>query len=209
MTPKRNATVLAWPSLAHLCHARLAMSDVSIRNDARSFTRLQSSVCDRVIASLSAYPERRKKVVSILRGECRVSLRMMDWMVTSHSRTISLRIRSPDGHQVYVHDEYRSILNAYRRRHFDPFRRTIKTESGLPDTSLCRLHVQSAGTEEVFDTSIGQLNFLEWATRCGVVEYVEANREALESAMNKATAAIRDKRADRPTQMSKCYAYEI
>lgn len=207
MTSKCNDTALALPALAYLCHARLTMPDVSIQNDTHSFTRLQSSVCDRVIASLSVYPERRRKVVSILRGECRVSLRMMDWMVTSHSRAIALRIRSPDDQQVYVHDEYRSILNAYRRRHFDPFRRTIKTKS-LSDTSLCRLHVKSAGTEEVFDTSIGQLNFLEWATRCGVVAYVEENREALESAMNKTTVAIRDKRADRP-QMSKCYAYEI
>lgn len=189
------------------------MPAASVSKDAPAFTRLQQSVCDRVIESLSVHPERRKTVASILRGGCGVSLRMMDWMVTNHSRAVSLRIRSPQGEQVYVHDEYRSILNAYRRRHFDPFRRTVKAVSGRPDTSLCRLHVQTAGAEEVFHTSIGQLNFLEWAARSGVVAYIEANREALETAMNKATTAVREKRADtdasHATRMSKCYAYEI
>ena len=187
------------------------MAHVGIETHVTPFTVLQQSIADRVLASLRAHPARRATVVAILRGDCPVSLRMMDWMVTNYARTVSLRILSPENEPVYVHDTYRAILNAYRRRHFDPFRRTVKTSTGLPDSSLCRLRVASEGAREVFDTSVGQLNFLEWAARSGVVAYVESHKPELETAMNRAALVARqqDAPARRADGLSKCHAYEI
>lgn len=127
-----------------------------------------------------------------------VSLRLLDWLVTNYSKKNRSVCVDGDGRVRNIHFEYRSALHAYRRRNFDPFRR--------------RQRIRAHGVE----TTIGQLNFLQWAHKCGVLAFASENIATIEADMSAVCAASKKRRADpnsRRCELStpshlKCAIYE-
>ena len=107
------------------------------------------------------------KILNIINGEAKVSLRIIDWFVTNYAKknNISYNIFDKNTNSIkkfIVHIDYKSQLKAYSKKYFDPFcRRNIIKFYGL-------------------NTTIGQLNFFKWFISKKVIDYVYNNLNDIE-----------------------------
>ena len=118
--------------------------------------------------------EHLKKVQTILEGESRISLRLLDWRVTNYAKKHNVSY-VVGGRHVIVYLAYKSHLKAYSKKMFDPF---------------CRWkRIQFMG----MDTTVGQLNFFEWAIQDDVLKYLEENYDAVHADMEACSTTIQPK----------------
>lgn len=121
---------------------------------------------------LTAWYNDARRIEDILRpmtGRPRpghLSLRMLEWFVRSFARRRNISVSS-DGSLRNVSSLYRQWLGHYTRNLFDPFRRHARV---LVD-DLCGGYVSS---------TCGQLNFLYWAEKFGVLAKALEHRESIE-----------------------------
>jgi len=106
-----------------------------------------------------------EKVKSILDGTSQLSLRLIDWFVTNYAKKYNVAYLTRTQKHVIVYLSYKSHLKAYSKKMFDPFCRWK------------RIKFQN------FETTVGQLNFFEWAISDDVLDYLEKNREAVQADM--------------------------
>ena len=108
-----------------------------------------------LLSSLTKFfevPENREQLHDILGNGKGPSLRRLEWFVTNYSKTNHVSFTAPNGKVFTVHVAYKSSLDGYSKKLFDPFCRTERIEfQGL--TTTC-----------------AQLNFLRWAISNGIVE---------------------------------------
>ncbi len=101
----------------------------------------------------------------------KLSLRALDWLVTNYSKKnpIIYKVNPPGLPErvVNIYSEYKTWLWKHRRSHFDPFRRRQ------------RLSFTLDGVE--YTTTVGQLNFMYWASRYGVLDYARSHLADIES----------------------------
>lgn len=99
----------------------------------------------------------------------RVSLRCIEWLVVNYSKTFPILLPHPskDSHMTSIYTAYKTWLWRYRRTLFDPFRRRHRVCFKLDDVT--------------YSTTLGQLNFMYWAHRYGVLEYARVHQEAIEN----------------------------
>lgn len=102
-----------------------------------------------------------QKVQDILEGKSNLSLRLIDWFVTNYAKKFNTTFLTSSGKHVIVYLSYKSHLKAYSKKMFDPFCRSK------------RIKFQG------FETTVGQLNFFEWAITDEILEYLEKNYEAV------------------------------
>jgi hypothetical protein len=112
-----------------------------------------------------------KKMLSIVTGESKVSLRIVDWFATNYAKKYYTLLQHDDGKRFKVYFDYKLKLKAYSKKRFDPFCRWERINMPYKD-----------GTS--IETTIGQLNFFKWAIENGVVQYIEDNYETIEHDMN-------------------------
>lgn len=106
-----------------------------------------------------------KIVRDILDGTSDISLRLIDWFVTNYSKKYNTSFVTPDKKHVVVYLSYKSHLKAYSKKRFDPFCRWK------------RIQFQN------METTVGQLNFFEWAITDGVLKYIVENHELIHKDM--------------------------
>lgn len=113
------------------------------------------------------------RLLSIINGTSKISLRLIDWFITNHCKTHrDVVIQSDEDKHVYnVYQNYRSQLKAYKKIKFDPFRRRQRI-------------VFFYGDDEHLNTTVGQLNFFKWAIENNILEFISNNIEYLEDCMN-------------------------
>jgi hypothetical protein len=111
-----------------------------------------------------------KKMISIITGDSRISLRIVDWFATNYAKKY-YTVYDVNNKRFKVYNDYKLNLKAYSKKRFDPF---------------CRWERISIPYEkDVFiQTTIGQLNFFKWAIQNGIVTYIENNYAEIESDMN-------------------------
>lgn len=116
-------------------------------------------------------------MVSIIIGESRVSLRILDWFVTRYSSKYKISYHNSHDyepeHVFNVHISYKAQLKSYKKRYFDPFRRRRK----FP------YNYDRSDKTKILHTTIGQLNFFKWALSNCIIEYVENNYDVITKAM--------------------------
>lgn len=129
-------------------------------------------------------PERVKSVLlPVLDDEVvnPVSLRALDWLVTNFAKKHRIVYKvTPPGmpEELFnVFTSYHNWLWNYRRKNFDPFRRRQRVYVCL-----------DAYNKKAHATTVGQLNFLYWASIYGVLDYARAHIKELEEDM---TGAMR------------------
>ena len=119
------------------------------------------------------------KMMRIINGESKISLRIVDWFVTNFAKkyytvyeldtevahTASEKIRFK------VYNDYKLRLKAYSKLNFDPFCRWSRISIPYDENS-------------VMETTIGQLNFFKWAIEHKIVDYIEAHYQDIENDMN-------------------------
>jgi hypothetical protein len=108
-----------------------------------------------LLASLSKFfevPENREQLHNIIGHGRGPSLRKLEWFVTNYSKTNHVTYTAPNGKMFTVHVAYKSSLDGYSKKLFDPFCRTERIDfQGLK-------------------TTCAQLNFLRWAISNGIVD---------------------------------------
>ena len=113
------------------------------------------SKSDLLLSSLTKFfeiPENREQLHDILGHGKGPSLRKLEWFVTNYSKTNHVSFTAPNGKVFTVHVAYKSSLDGYSKKLFDPFCRTERIDfQGL--TTTC-----------------AQLNFLRWAISNGIIE---------------------------------------
>jgi len=109
-------------------------------------------------------PDNLTIVKRILTGESSISLRLIDWFVTNYAKKYNIAFMSNNKH-VIVYLAYKSHLKAYSKKMFDPFCRWKRI----------KFHD--------FETTVGQLNFFEWAITDNILKYLETNQEQIHSDM--------------------------
>lgn len=109
--------------------------------------------------------ENIQKVKDILEGKSNLSLRLIDWFVTNYAKKFNTSFLTKSQKHVIVYLSYKSHLKAYSKKMFDPFCRSR------------RIKFQG------FDTTVGQLNFFEWAITDDILDYLEKNYEAVHADM--------------------------
>lgn len=109
-------------------------------------------------------------IIPIINGHSPISLRLIDWFVTNYSKKYFTTYNVNDK-RFQVYTEYRLKLKAYKKRRFDPFCRWDRINFPYKDD----LHIL---------TTIGQLNFFQWAVNNNIIEYITHNKEIIEQDMN-------------------------
>jgi hypothetical protein len=115
------------------------------------------------------------KMLAIINGESRISLRIVDWFATNYAKKYYTLYDLDDlddstkRFKVYV--DYKLKLKAYSKRRFDPFCRWERINIPYKEDNFIQ-------------TTIGQLNFFKWALEYGVVKYIEENYAQIEKDMN-------------------------
>ena len=118
-----------------------------------------------------------QKMMHIINGETKISLRIVDWFVTNYAKKYYTVYELPDqrnpkeSQRFKVYNDYKLKLKAYSKRRFDPFCRWERISIPYND-------------EKIMETTIGQLNFFKWALENKVVDYIEENYEVIEKDMN-------------------------
>tara|TARA_Y100000992_G_scaffold294289_1_gene253863 strand:- start:3685 stop:4314 length:630 start_codon:yes stop_codon:yes gene_type:complete len=115
------------------------------------------------------------KMLSIINGESKISLRIIDWFATNYSKKnyIVYNILKDNNKEerFKVYDDYKLKLKAYSKKRFDPFCRWERIT--IP-----------YGDNKCIQTTLGQLNFFKWALENKIIQYIEENYENIETDMN-------------------------
>ena len=120
------------------------------------------------------------RMMNIIQGESRLSLRIIDWFVTNYAKMYFMVYELPDGTRFKVHNEYKLKLKAYQKKNFDPFCRWERIRIPYDD-------------HNELETTIGQLNFFKWSFENGVIDYIENHYEEIEADMNSRNSIAKKK----------------
>jgi hypothetical protein len=112
-----------------------------------------------------ANEENLNLVRSILDGSSNLSLRLIDWFVTNYSKKYNTSYVTKEKKHIVVYLSYKSHLKAYSKKMFDPFCRWKRIQF------------------QEMETTVGQLNFFEWAITDGVLKYIMENHELIHKDM--------------------------
>jgi hypothetical protein len=112
------------------------------------------------------------KLIEIISGKSKLSLRILDWFVTKYSKKkIDCGINI-NNEPLDVRISYKSQLKSYKKKYFDPFRRYKKF-----------IYTFSV-TDKTIVTTIGQLNFFKWVFTTNILHFVEKNLKIISKEMN-------------------------
>ena len=106
-------------------------------------------------------PKNQEQLFDILEHRKGISLRKLEWFVTNYSKAKQVTYTAPNGKMFTVHVAYKSSLDGYSKKLFDPFCRTER--------------IQFKG----LTTTVAQLNFLRWCLTNGIVSYLLTEKELL------------------------------
>jgi hypothetical protein len=125
--------------------------------------------------------------MSIINGESRISLRIIDWFITNYSKLYYTIYEVPtnDGSTIRfkVHDQYKLKLKSFSKKRFDIFCRHQRI-SILYDKENS-LYLES---------TIAQMNCFKWVIENRILEYIEEHYNEILSDMNARNSTTLSKR---------------
>ena len=123
----------------------------------------KSNILLNSIDSFYEIDENRIILKQILNKSGGISLRNLEWFITNYSKKNNLSYKTGDGKLFSVHCAYKSSLDGYSKKLFDPFCRSSKISYVMP------------GTSDEIHTTVAQLNFIRWC----INEYIKENKSKL------------------------------
>ena len=111
------------------------------------------------------------KMMKIINGESKISLRIVDWFVTNYAKKNFTVYELGQTHRFKVYNDYKLKLKAYSKKRFDPFCRWERISIPYDENSY-------------METTIGQLNFFKWAIENKIIDYIQDNYSQIELDMN-------------------------
>jgi hypothetical protein len=112
------------------------------------------------------------RVRAIITGESRVSLRLIDWLVTNYAKKHNVSYLTKSGRHVIVYLAYKAHLKAYSKKMFDPFCRWKRIQF------------------MEMNTTVGQLSFFEWAIQDEVLNYLEEHFDEVQKDMDECSTTM-------------------
>lgn len=167
-----------------------------LNNEYYTYTSSANTQDDLLLNNLMRFyetPENMNTIQTIVNGESKISLRIIDWFVTNyakkHDTEYVIRMRTGilkdliEDCKFKVYHRYKLQLKAYSKKRFDSFCRWDRIS--IP----CR---KMDTDEECFmETTIGQLNFFKWAIDNRILDYIEQNYADIEKDMNSRNSSSR------------------
>jgi hypothetical protein len=153
----------------------------------------QNDLLMRTLTEFYNKKENIDRMIKIINGESKISLRIVDWFVTNFAKKyytvyeLPIKKDSLQMQRFKVYNDYKLKLKAYNKKRFDPFCRweriTIPYDSNF------------------IETTIGQLNFFKWAIENDIIKFIEENYEDIEKDMNhrNSTSKKKDSLENLPT----------
>ena len=120
-----------------------------------------------------------QKMLSIINGESKISLRIIDWFTTNYAKKYFTKYNI--NKRFIVYEDYKLNLKAFKKQRFDPFCRWERIQVPF-------------GTDSSIETTIGQLNFFKWALENKIIDYIENNYQVIEEDMNNNNSLSRSKK---------------
>ena len=128
-------------------------------------------------------------MLNIINGESDISIRVLDWFVANYSKKNNTVYKIKNNGRedyFYVNNEYKNQLNGYSKLYFDPFCRKKKV--------IYTYKSKNNGKDINFLSSIGQLNFFQWAIRNKVIVYVKLHIKEIEQDMKETSRKNKEKK---------------
>lgn len=125
-----------------------------------------------------------KKMISIVNGESKISLRIVDWFVTNYAKKyftvyeVKNEIGEPERFKVY--NDYKLKLKAYSKKRFDPFCRWERIQFPYDENNFV-------------ETTIGQLNFFKWSLENNIIQFIEQNYNHIDEDQNNRNSTSKKK----------------
>ena len=118
------------------------------------------------------------KMINIINGTSKISLRIVDWFVTNYSKknyiiyTLVNSLNNNNNNERFkVYNDYKLKLKAYSKKKFDPFCRWERIDVPYKNNTCIQ-------------TTLGQLNFFKWCIENEIIDYIKNNYEIIENDMN-------------------------
>jgi len=128
------------------------------------------SKTDILLSSINQFynnEKNRSKLLTVLDKASGISLRNIEWFITNYSKKNHTSYNTSDGKLFTVHCAYKSSLDGYSKKLFDPFCRSEKFSYIVP------------GTSHEIQTTLAQLNFIRWCIKNKIIDYISDNRDSL------------------------------
>jgi len=136
-------------------------------------------------------PQNLNILAAISKQKTIISLREMDYTVTNYSNNNKVVYKLKDGSTFNMYLDYKSQLDGYSKRVFDPFCRRqrlfidfeTKTPIFLSKEEIDKYKSRTDGLV----TTIGQLAFFRWAILKEVIDFCFNNKEKIDEEMEKSS----------------------
>lgn len=115
-------------------------------------------------------PKNALEAKRILGGGSKISLRIIDWLVTTHAKRHRIFCVLDNGSVFDIHSSYKAQLRSFSKQRFDIFRRGERIEFTLAD--------------EVVETTLAQLTFVRWLIRHNIIRYYEEHIDEIDKALH-------------------------
>lgn len=129
----------------------------------------RSELLHKSVEDFYSNPRNSEILCDILEKKSGVSLRNLEWFITNYSKNKNLSFVTTEGKRFTVHCSYKSTLDGYSKKLFDPFCRSEKINFKIPNS------------DKNIKTTIAQLNFIRWCIKNSIIEYIIQHKEELKS----------------------------
>lgn len=119
--------------------------------------------------------EHLDKFVNVLEKNTEYSLRIIEWFCSNYSKKHNI-IYKVDKKEFNVYLSYKSQLDSYQKKQFDPFKRNHKGFEKFP--------IKYDKNKDII-TTVGQLNFFRWCITNKILDYVQKHIRNIKEDMNK------------------------
>lgn len=131
------------------------------------------------------------KMMNIINGESKISLRIVDWFVTNFAKKYYTVYDLPTTRttgvveltRFKVYNDYKLKLKAYSKRNFDPFCRWERISIPYDE-------------EKYMETTLGQLNFFKWAIENNIIDFIRNHYTDIEEDMNSRNSTSKKKQEE-------------
>jgi len=154
-------------------------------------TTTQNSLLMKSLMEFYNDRENIHKMMNIINGESKISLRIVDWFVTNFAKKYYTVYDLPTTRttgvveitRFKVYNDYKLKLKAYSKRNFDPFCRWERISIPYDE-------------EKYMETTLGQLNFFKWAIENNIIDFIRNHYADIEEDMNSRNSTSKKKQEE-------------
>ena len=151
-----------------------------------------------LLNSLKDYllPEKMDRILPILVGESKISIRVIEWFVTNYCKknNIAFIRKEKNNKELYfnVYLNYKSQLKSYNKDLFDPFCR---------GEELINFPIKDS---KYIVTNIPQLNFFKWALEFDILDFIDKNLDDIYKDMTENNSKAKKRTDNKRQELSEC-----